>query len=262
MQLSKNYYAPVPFKYDHAYCADAVESFFQFIDLPASVTEKFKGKLSSKHRRGELGLVYRHKTKGNAYSDKKHFFHYHPKLKKQHQAAINKNPIVRDFFSKADALWHEVARQLKPVLLKLEPHHPGIYDKILKTRQPHIVLRFLRYDIQTPGKLLAKPHYDAGAMTFAIAESKPGLRIGSGPQDLTLVSHQDNQALFFLAANFNQLTSMGPLKPGWHDVIQVGKKSHNNKYERWAVVAFIDGHDTPGAPESLTHKWRVSTALL
>ncbi|UNM06242.1 MAG: hypothetical protein H6925_00305 [Holosporaceae bacterium] len=33
-------------------------------------------------------------------------------------------------------------------------------------------------------------------MTFAIAESKPGLRMGSGPDDLKLVTHHDKQALF------------------------------------------------------------------
>lgn len=261
-QLKAQYFAPVPFQYDHAFCTQAMDTFFRFIDLPTATKNKFKGKLDSTHRRGDLGLVYRHKTKGNEYSDKKCFFHYHPRLWNLHREAVEKDPVVKDFFTQADLVWHEVHRQLTQVLLRLNKKHPGIYDKILNTKEPHIILRFLRYDIRTPGKMLAKPHYDAGAMTFAIAESKPGLRIGSSPDDLKLVQHQDGQALFFLSGNFSQLTDPGALKPGWHDVIQVGEKSKNNQYERWALVAFIDGHNTEGAPESLTHKWRVSTKLL
>lgn len=199
-QLAQQYYAPVPFKYGHAFCTEAVQSFFRFIAQPDRVTKQFDGRLSSEHRRGDLGLVYRHKTKSNEYNDKKCFFHYHPVLLKQHREAIEKNPVVKDFFTKADALWHEVYRQLQQVLLRLEKKHPGIYSRVLQTKEPHIIVRFLRYDIQTPGKLLAKPHFDAGAMTFAIAESKPGLRMGSGPENLKLVTHHDKQALFFWQA--------------------------------------------------------------
>ncbi len=125
-------------------------------------------------------------------------------------------------------MWHEVYRQLQQVLLRLEKKHPGIYNSVLQTKESHIILWFLRYDMQTAGKLLAKPHFDAGTMAFAIAESKPGLRMGSGPKDLKLVTHHDKQALFFLAGNISQLIDPGDLKPGWHDVVQVGKKSPNN----------------------------------
>lgn len=261
-QLNENYFAAVPFAYDHDFCTDAMESFFRFLELPARERNLFKGKLSNKHRRGDLGLVYRQKSEREGYNDSKCFFHYHPKLRQLHEKEINANPVVKDFMDRADLIWREVYRTLDLTLGRLEQKFPGIKDKVLKTAEPHILVRFLRYDIQTPGHYLAKPHFDAGSMTFAIAESKPGLRMGSGPENLKLVDHKDKQALFFLAANIGQLIDPTPLKPGWHDVIHVGEKPSDNKYERWALVAFIDGHDTTGAPEALTHKWRVDKKLL
>lgn len=261
-QLRHQHYAPIPFQYDHRFCTQAMESFFKFLDLPETERHKFNGKLSNKHRRGDLGLVHRQKSEGDGYNDSKCFFHYHPKLRALYEKEIQKNPVVKDFMDRADKIWHEVYRTLDLTLTQLEQKFPGIKAKVLNTQEPHILVRFLRYDIQTPGHYLAKPHFDAGSMTFAIAESKPGLRLGSGPDDLKLVEHHDKQALFFLAANIGQLINPTPLKPGWHDVIHVGERPSDNKYERWALVAFIDGHDTTGAPEAMTHKWRVDKGLL
>ncbi|MFN7662986.1 MAG: hypothetical protein ACK5PQ_04645 [Alphaproteobacteria bacterium] len=261
-QLRHQHYAQVPFRYDHWFCTQAMESFFKFVDLPETERHKFNGKLSSKHRRGDLGLVYRQKSQGDGYNDSKCFFHYHPKLRALHEQEIQKTPVVKDFMDRADLIWQEVYHTLDLTLTQFEYPFPGIKAKVLNTQEPHILVRFLRYDIQTPGHYLAKPHFDAGSMTFAIAESKPGLRLGSGPDDLKLVEHYDKQALFFLAANIGQLIDPTPLKPGWHDVIHVGERPSDNKYERWALVAFIDGHNTTGAPETVTHKWRVDKKLL
>jgi hypothetical protein len=260
--LKTNFYVPVPFQYDYQLCTDAIHSFFDFLRLPVAYNAQFKGKISTVHRRGELGLWYREKTADADYKDQKCFFHYHPLLLKTYQTEINQTSEAMAFFKMADLLWHEVYMCLQNVLSKLEIQYEGITDSILNTDTIHLVLRFLRYDIRTVGDVLAAPHFDAGAMTFAIAESKPGLRIGSGPHDLKLVQHKNKEALFFVSGNFAQLVDDNNLKPGWHDVVCVDDRPKDNQYERWAIVAFIDGHSTMGAPESLTHKWRVNTKLL
>ena len=131
--LEQNYFAPVPFGYNHAVSTEAINAFFQFLTLPKEKTDQFKAKLSAKHRRGDLGLTYRHKTNGDDYSDKKCFFHYHPILLKKYKSEIDKDPIVRVFFTHADKIWHEVRTKLQIVLKELEPHHPGIYKKVLDT---------------------------------------------------------------------------------------------------------------------------------
>lgn len=261
-ELKENHYATVPFLYDHQFLDESMQSFFQFLKLPEPKKNQLKASLSSKHRRGDLGFTYRQKSEGNTYNDQKSFFHYHPKLKKLYAQEIDSNPVLKDFIERADKIWHAAYATTKQVVERLEEYYPEIEEKILKTDTPHIILRFLRYDIRTPGKYLAKPHYDAGSMTLALAESGPGLRIGSCPDDLQHINHHDHQAVFFLGANINQLTQSGDLKSGWHDVVQLGEKPKDNTYARWAIVVFIDGHDLEGAPESLTHKWRVDEKFL
>lgn len=260
--LEKHHYVTVPFPYDHHFLDESMQSFFRFLNLSPATKNRLRTSLSSKHRRGDLGFTYRQKSEGHTYNDQKSFFHYHPKLKEMHAKEIEADPVLKDFIERADKIWHAAYFATEKVLSRLESYYPGIQAKVLKTHTPHIVLRFLRYDIRTPGKYLAKPHYDAGSMTLALAESGPGLRIGSCPQDLQHIAHHDQEAVFFLGANIPQLINPGALKAGWHDVVQVGAKSHDNTYARWAIVAFIDGHDVEGAPEALTHKWRVEEKFL
>jgi hypothetical protein len=116
-------------------------------------------------------------------------------------------------------------------------------------------LRFLRYSWSKSGKYLAKPHFDAGSFTLAIAESEPGLRIGSCPENLQLVAHKEKEAIFMLSSNFKKLMDTDQLSPGWHDVIQLNETIIGKPYARWAIVAFIDGHDVEALPRSETHKW-------
>jgi hypothetical protein len=260
--LKKEHYVVVPFPYDHKFLDGAMHSFFRFLTLPDSKKDQLKLSLSKKHRRGDLGFTYRQKSKGHTYNDQKSFFHYHPKLKQKYSKEIEADPVLKDFISRANKIWHAVYDATDQMLKRLDAKYPGVYDKVLKTDSPHIILRFLKYDIRTPGKYLAKPHYDAGSFTFALAESGPGLRIGSCPDDLKPIAHHDRQAVFFLGANIAQLITPDSLKPGWHDVVQMGEKPADNTYARWAIVAFIDGHDVGGAPEALTHKWRVDEKLL
>lgn len=123
---------------------------------------------------------------------------------------------------------------------------------------PHLLLRFLKYDWQSSGKYLAKPHFDAGSFTLAIAESSPGLRIGSCPENLKQVNHKAGNAIFMLASNFQKIMDTQELSAGWHDVIQTDQTLIGKPYARWAIVAFIEGHGIEALSRSETHKWYVS----
>jgi hypothetical protein len=76
---------------------------------------------------------------------------------------------------KAKPIWEATYQTVKKVLSTFEKDFPGLVNKVLKTEDPHVLLRFLRYDWQNSGNYLAKPHFDAGSFTLAIAESGPGL---------------------------------------------------------------------------------------
>ena len=117
------------------------------------------------------------------------------------------------------------------------------------------MLRFLKYDWQKSGDLLAKPHFDAGSFTLAIAESCPGLRIGSAPENLKHVMHKPGNAVFMLSSNFQKVIDTDQFSAGWHDVIQVDKTLIGKPFARWAVVAFIEAHGVEALPRTETHKW-------
>ena len=162
---------------------------------------------------------------------------------------------MADFVFKAKPIWDLVYKTVQSILCSFEKEYPGIVDRVFATEHPHILLRFLKYEWQESGKYLAKPHFDAGSCTLAIAESCAGLRIGSCPEDLKLIEHHDQHAIFMLSSNFKQLLDAHDLKAGWHDVVQLDKSCIGKPFARWAIVAFIDAHGVKAMPRTETHKW-------
>ena len=105
----------------------------------------------------------------------------------------------------------------------------------------HITLRFLKYDFPESKHKLARSHFDVGSCTLALAESGPGLRIGRNEDSLSLITHKNNTAVFFLSKNFESMLGKGSgLLPGWHDVIQMEKRLVGAPVQRWSIVAFMD----------------------
>lgn len=255
-QLAQKPYFQVPFALPHETLAAAVESFFDFLQEPDSVKLHMQQKISPLHRRGDLGFVHRESSDATRlFNDSKDYFHYHPLLLSVYADFLQEHPQVAIFLAQADLIWQEVYRTAYDLLQAFEGDFPGICDRVLATDCPHIVLRFLRYEIQEAGQYLAKPHFDAGAFTLALAESYPGLRIGTCPQDLALVEHHDGKAIFMLSSNFRKVWDTDAFLPGWHDVVQVDPTALGQTVTRWAVVAFLDAKDVQAQPRSETHRW-------
>jgi isopenicillin N synthase-like dioxygenase len=254
--LKQDYYAQVSFDVPPETIQEAMKSFFSFLELPDELKMAITGKVAPLHRRGDLGLARRNPADG-AYSDQKEFFHYHPQLQADHATLIAKYPAMKAFLDHADNIWHKGADTARMMLSKLENFFPGVYKGIFdQDHTPHLVLRFLRYQWDETQENLAKAHFDAGSCTLAIAESSPGLRIGSCHDDLKAVKHQPNHALFFLAQNFKALANSNDLLPGWHDVVRVDaptNQASGTAYTRWALVLFIEGHSLTAPSRSETH---------
>ena len=209
------------------------------------------------HRRGDIG--FKHRDPGDdIYNDSKDFFHFHPFIFEKYQDFINKNPVVATFLNEAHILWKEVYRVFKEVLGEFDKLSPGAASKIFDNPHPHILLRFLKYDWNRSGKYLAKPHFDAGSFTLAVAESCPGLRIGTGLDDLELIQHQDGKVIFMAASNLKKIVDIEGLSPGWHDVIQLDETKIGKHFARWAIVAFCDGHSVEALPRAETHKYALN----
>lgn len=252
--LKENYYCNIPIELSRKEIEDAMDAFVEFLSLPMDIKSEIDFSISKVHRRGDVG--YKHRDpKDDAYNDSKDFFHYHPALLERYSDFIESNTIVKNFVSKAHPIWEKLYKIIQEIMLIFDKDYPGIYDKIFKDGNPHILLRFLRYNWQTARKYLAKPHFDAGSFTIAIGESCEGLRIGSGPDDLKLVEHREYNAMFFISSNYKKLMDTEEFKPAWHDVIQMDESQIGNSYGRWAIVCFVDGIDVEALSREENHKY-------
>jgi len=252
--LKENFYLNIPFAIPRAVIEEAVTAFFRFLEEPQSIKTEININIAPLHRRGDVGYEQRDPN-DHIYNDSKEFFHYHPDIFKKYDEFLKQNPIVLDFMLKAKSIWELTYQVVEDILKKFEPDFPETCNKVFNTESPHLLLRFLKYDWQKSGKYLAKPHFDAGSFTLAIAESGKGLRIGSCPENLKLVEHREGHAIFMLSSNFQKIIPNDQLSAGWHDVIQLDETMIDKPFARWAVVAFIEAHGVHALPRSETHKW-------
>lgn len=252
--LQERFFVQVPFPLERKVLEEVIQAFFRFLEEPDEVKSHIDFSIAPLHRRGDVGFKHR-EAKDHIYDDNKDFFHFHPAIFEYYQDFLEKNSVVQDFVLKAKPIWDLTYQVIGALLKTLEPDFPGIYNKVFKTKHPHIVLRFLKYEWHNSGKYLAKPHYDAGSFTLAIAESCPGLRIGSYQDNLVTVEHKPETAIFMVASNVKKIIKTDKLLPGWHDVIQLDETKIGKSFARWAIVAFIDGHGVEALSRSETHKW-------
>lgn len=257
-QLKQNTYAVVPFPLSQEQTDKAITSFLNFLKLSPEVRSTIDFKLNPHHRRGDIGYKIR-KEEDHIYNDEKEFFHFHPEIFNRYAPFIASHPAVADFLQQAHQIWQLVEKTIRGILDELEADYPGCTQRVFHKEDAVIILRFLRYAWQESGKYLAKPHYDAGAFSLAIAEDCQGLRIGRTAEQLTLIHHQPAQAVFFLSSNYQKVFGDNTdFAPGWHDVIQVNKQLMGKPFSRWAIVAFVEpyGVDAPSREE--THKWLIA----
>lgn len=252
--LQEKYYVEVPFPMERKLIEEAVFAFFKFLESPAEIKTHIDFSIAPTHRRGEVGYRQRD-ANDHIYNDDKEFFHYHPAILERYADFITKHKDLNDFLNKARRIWDLTYQIVLNLLQTIETRFPNAVEKIFKEKPFHLVLRFLKYDWSNSGKYLAKPHFDAGSFTLAIAESCPGLRIGSCPQNLQLVPHSEKQAIFMLASNYKTVMDSDEFSPGWHDVIQLEETYIGKPFSRWAVVAFIEAHGVTALPRTETHKY-------
>ena len=143
---------------------------------------------------------------------------------------------------KASPIWQAARDCATDILKELSHLYPGLMDRFFTEEEPHVLLRFIRYHWQESHENLAKPHYDAGSCTLAIAESEKGLRIGADQDTLKLIEHAPGEALFFLSSNFQRLVADATLKPAWHDVVQLDKTIIGKPYALGVKRRAADKH--------------------
>lgn len=250
--LQKDFYVNVPFPIKHEQIEKAVNAFFKFLEEPEEIKTHINFSIAPQHRRGEVG--FRHRDPGeHIYNDSKDFFHYHPVIFEKYADFLKSQPVVNDLVQQAKPIWDLAYSVCENILRSFETVYPDVCAKIFDGKNSHILLRFLKYHWHESTEYLAKPHFDAGSFTLAIAESSEGLRIGSCPENLKLVSHKPENAIFMVSSNYKKIMNTDEFSPGWHDVIQIDNNLIGKSFARWAVVVFIEGLGVSALPRAETH---------
>ena len=222
----------LPFNFNSTDQKQLIQGLKQIIDLPADKRalwlHKVPGDTTSEPDNGlsERGVKDQ--------KDPKFFFHYrHCLVDQLIQAGVNLEPHQK-FLQGARILCSDLVKLAEDVLMSLDEELPG-YDFLARLMQRPEQLRYtLRFLYYKPGyEKMAELHDDRGGLTFAVAESRPGLYFENDNQ---LYLPDENQILAFNGLKAELHTS-GALKSMRHYV-----KNLVFNEPRWAIVFFIHYH--------------------
>lgn len=244
--LQEKFYVEIPYAISRPLIHETMDGFLKFLSMDQQVKDHLVSLHPGNHRRKELGLI--HRLGNQAGEDTKICFHYHPYLMREHRDYISADPALNHFISHVDTIWNHAVHATKQILTCLNHKYDNVYAGVFETEEPHVILRIVYYQTDSNQHILARPHFDAGSFTLAVAESAPGLRIGSTQENLKLVPYREDTLIFMLGANFHKLIPPGALLPSWHDVIRL-----DQLHTRWAIVVFIDGHSVGAPSRDETH---------
>lgn len=251
-QLKDQLFIPISFPISRSYIEEAIEGFMEFLKEPEEVKNQIQFRVCQSHRRGDVGFTHRDPDE-SIYNDSKDYFHYHDAIIDHYPELLAQNEVVRNFFEKASPIWQAAKVAGEGVIHQLSEKYPFLWERFFAGEIPHIILRFIRYNWLESKENLAKPHFDAGSCTLAIAESAPGLRIGRDENSLKLVQNVPQEAIFFLSSNFNRLVNDDTFDPAWHDVIQLNEAHIGKPYARWALVCFFEAQGMTAISREMTH---------
>jgi len=238
-QLQSKAFAQIPFSKSWDEFKAAADLFLDFCELSQAEKEKWHIKDDPEDK----GIGYIRKSKEYGELDDKEYFHYFPEVLNYFDKDFQNAPeALKNLIKVADGIFDLATQKLGEVLKEINKTYPGVFEKFFdKNEKPfkNNVLRFLNYHPpQNIGDSVAGGHYDKSGITLALAESKPGLRIGFDEKNLELVEHKDKEAIVMVGLKLAKLTA-NKLRPSWHDAIDIDGKTYRPGCARWAVVFFM-----------------------
>ncbi|MBY0110855.1 hypothetical protein K2Y00_02520 [Patescibacteria group bacterium] len=255
-ELQERAHTARPFPLSREELSGAAGKFFEFLTLPQETKNSlFFIRNPNDPRGSDVGYMRTQGEKDEEYGhyDYKEFFHYHPEFSVQFADAITREPKLKALTDAAHTIFTHAEESVRSVLQELEVTYPGLYASFVDPERPlDRALRFLKYDAQGKGKFLARAHYDRGGCTLALAESAPGLRIGTNDATLTEIVHKDQTAIFMPGFHFPDLTA-GEIPAAWHDVIQASEDTVSDDAARWAIVYFVHAYDRKAPTSEQVH---------
>lgn len=248
-------YTTMPLNLKEGLLDSMIEGFYTFTELPDIQKAKLAGKIEV--RGGSYGWK-RKKAEvdetGFQTSDEKQLWHTHPALEEDYESLNSADTETLRFVNSALELYESAAHALYEQFQEFEEDLPGMTgvffpDGKNDLSRTNFFHRIISYESGTEDvEFSAKPHYDIGSWTIAIAESGPGLRMGIDADSIEEVDRNEigeGYAVLFTARMLDR--NIGKKLPaGWHDVIQKERaEGLPENVSRWATVMFIDPHIFP-----------------
>lgn len=256
----------------------AVDSFREFCELPDEVKEGINIPGENGRGKGSLGFVEREpetdttETEHGKKPEHKAYFHYRPEMEAELREKITTAGLAAEaLIQKLRALWIQMELTAFHTLQQLErenaenPNYSGLVDRFFpdgltqgepKKRQPKLTLRIMLYKkVEGEESLSANNHNDAGAFTFAVCESAPGLQVGSQeiidevskeviqPERMEEVQRPEGTILFWPGKNFQKHID-SEIEPTWHGVRQhTTNDVEAGEENRYVLVFFLDEYN-------------------
>lgn len=254
-EILENQFIKIPINISQKELHEAAELFLEFLKQSDEEKERFKVYIPYKNKKGEIinygrgdvanegsrfrGFKKKLKTEGE--KDNKQYFHYCWDADKEIDKTLeNSTEISKKFIESARNIYKKAQEKTKEILIEIDKDFPGVYDMVFnKENLASGTLRFLSYYSDKEGDFIAKRHYDKGFTTLALAESHPGLEVGTNDNDMIEVEHTNDQAIFFPSYMISKFTK-GKIKPTWHGVTQKKREVEEEVSSRWAIVFFSE----------------------
>lgn len=235
-EIQRQRYAILPFALSQSELDEAATSFGRFLELPAETKQAFTAKAHPEDRGSTIGYVLRTKEEGK---DQKEYFHYNRHVPDFFPELLGNNPVIDTFLLNAHRIYTTAEQQIIDITDTF-----GVKERFIPEQgPPRFYLRFLHYHHHNTDTFSAKGHYDRGALTLALWESAPGLRIGPKDQQVE-VTHRNRDALLFPGIDAEHVFGW---EGAWHDVVQ------KTASDRKAIVFFVNRVDQPDYTEEQTH---------
>jgi len=217
-------YEPLEMSMDKEDMLEIMQLYLEFLSLPEEVKQTFNLDKEG-NRTSEAGYMKRKKAESTKPTgdDNKMVFHHTTELWDYFQSLSPQDipQAAREFIGAANYLYHQTSDASKQKIAEWCQDQPWIAGSMFpddNTLNHH--LRFLAY---FDGG--ARGHYDKSVFTAPLFQSKPGLRVGEGPDDLTLVQKDHFDPIIFASLGWMQLHELLDQQtdriPVWHDAPEI-----------------------------------------
>ena len=233
----------------------AMRIFEEFLNVPDDIKNSlvFPG-LEGRERNTKAGY-FRKTTK-----DKKHVFHYTEALGDYLEQQGKVTSEAKGFIDTAKEFYEIAVSGLSKALSEFHPLLRSVHFTPDGISNHH--LRFLSYDPMPNGETIAKDHYDQATLTIAVCEDKPGLKIGTGVEDIDTYLRNPNESVLFPGYGWlnlhKQLGVSTEYLPAWHGARQPHLLNEVSNLARHAIILFAN----PTYLDTTPSKLQTSTPLM